>query len=87
MLGKIHQWQQQITLWLAGGRNSVTSLTVRQLWLDVKSWEDTVSCQSEKFTGDSVLDWQDKLADINRQVKLKWIICTFTLNNGCCVYA
>ena len=63
------------------------SIKVRQLWLDIKSWEDVspfytsrlleayvyfikiMSQESERFTGDTVLEWQEKLQKISKQVQ------------------
>lgn len=70
MLNNMRQWKQQVSTWLDGGSDAVNHATVRQLWLDVKSWEETISHEAETFTGDSVLDWQEKLVDINKQVRM-----------------
>ncbi|XP_065830228.1 axonemal dynein light chain domain-containing protein 1-like [Oscarella lobularis] len=65
---RMENWSKEIS---RGTESGVVpeSIKVRQLWLDIKSWEDIMSQESERFTGDTVLEWQEKLQKISKQVE------------------
>lgn len=66
---RMQQWQRHIAPWVAEGSDNIDTVRIKELWVDVKSWEEKISTVAEKFTGDSVLDWQEKLANISKQVE------------------
>ena len=75
ILTKMHQWQHHISLWVAEGSDSIDAVRMKELWVDMKLWEEKISIMAEKFTGDSVLDWQEKLANISKQVRRHFQKC------------